>query len=137
MANRMPHPSLGRVALRCLIVDDNAGFLEAARVLLEQEGIRVVGVARTGDEALRAVADLRPDVTLLDVDLGGESGFEVARRLAHHGGPVAAPVILISVHSEDDLAELIDGSPAIGFVGKSSLSAAMIKGVLEAAGPAS
>ena len=68
--------------MRCVIVDDNLGFLHAARLLLEQEGLQVVGVATSGDEALRAVTELRPDVTLVDIDLGGESGFDVARRLA-------------------------------------------------------
>jgi CheY-like chemotaxis protein len=57
--------------LRCLIVDDSPRFLAAARGLLERQGIAVVGVASSGAEALRRVAELRPDVTLLDIDLGG------------------------------------------------------------------
>jgi PleD family two-component response regulator len=79
------------VALRCLIVDDNPGFLHAASALLEQEGVRVVGVASTGAEAVRRAAELRLDVTLLDVDLGGESGFDVARQLV--GDPLIDPDI--------------------------------------------
>jgi DNA-binding NarL/FixJ family response regulator len=125
------------VPVRCVIVDDNPGFLTAARVLLEQEGLQVVGVATTGDEALRAVGDLRPDVTLLDVDLGGESGFDVARLLAGGRQPGHGCVILISAHAEEDLAELIAASPVIGFLGKPSLSAARITSLLEAAGPGS
>jgi CheY-like chemotaxis protein len=120
--------------LRCLIVDDNLGFLNAARLLLEQEGLQVVGVATSGDEALRAVAELRPDVTLLDIDLGGESGFDVARRLADDRDSGPGQLILISTHSEEDLADLIEESPAIGFLGKSSLSATTIKGLLEPPG---
>ena len=116
--------------LRCLIVDDNLGFLHAARLLLEQEGLQVAGVATSGDEALRTVAELRPDVTLLDIDLGGESGFDVARRLADDGGSGPGQLILISTHSEEDLVDLIEESPAIGFLGKPSLSAAAIKGLL-------
>ncbi len=69
--------------MRCLIVDDSRHFLDAAHGLLERQGIVVVGVASTGAEALRRVEELRPDVTLVDIDLGGESGFEVARRLQH------------------------------------------------------
>jgi DNA-binding NarL/FixJ family response regulator len=117
--------------LRCVIVDDNLGFLHAARLLLEQEGLQVVGVATSGDEALHAVAELRPDVTLLDIDLGGESGFDVARRLADHGDTGPGQLILISTHSEEDLVDLIRESPAIGFLGKPSLSATTIKGLLE------
>jgi two-component system, NarL family, nitrate/nitrite response regulator NarL len=117
--------------LRCVIVDDNLGFLHAARLLLEQEGLQVVGVATSGDEALRAVAELRPDVTLLDIDLGSESGFDVARRLADDRDSGPGRLILISTHSEEDLVDLIAESPAIGFLGKPSLSAATIKGLLE------
>ena len=120
--------------LRCVIVDDNLGFLHAARLLLEQEGLQVVGVATSGDEALRAVAELRPDVTLLDIDLGGESGFDVARRLADDRDSGPGQLILISTHSEEDLADLIKESPAIGFLAKSSLSATTIKGLLEPSG---
>jgi CheY-like chemotaxis protein len=69
------------MALRCLIVDDSPRFLEAARGLLEREGVSVVGVATSDAEALRRVAELRPDVTLVDIDLGGQSGFEVLRQL--------------------------------------------------------
>src|SRR3954447_13504389 len=122
------------MALRCVIVDDNLGFLHAARLLLEQEGLRVVGVATSGDEALRAVAELRPDVTLLDIDLGDESGLDVARRLADGREPGPGQLILISTHSEEDLVDLIEESPAIGFLGKPSLSATTIRGLLETHG---
>jgi CheY-like chemotaxis protein len=120
--------------LRCLIVDDNLGFLQAARLLLEQEGLQVVGIATSGAEALRAVAELRPDVTLLDIDLGGESGFDVARRLADDRDSGPGQLILISTHSEEDLVDLIEESPAIGFLGKTALSATTIMGLLETHG---
>src|SRR3954452_12900157 len=123
--------------LRCLIVDDNLGFLQAARLLLEQEGLQVVGIATSGAEALRAVAELRPDVTLLDIDLGGESGFDVARRLADDRDSGPGQLILISTHSEEDLVDLIEESPAIGFLGKPSLSATTITGMLETSGSSS
>ena len=69
------------MALRCLIVDDSVGFLQAARALLEHEGVSVVAVASTGEEALARAKKLRPDVMLVDIDLGGDSGFAVVRRL--------------------------------------------------------
>ena len=68
--------------MRLLIVDDNAHFLEAARDLLEREGMTVVAVASTSAEALRRADELQPDVTLVDVDLGDDSGFDLARQLA-------------------------------------------------------
>jgi len=110
--------------LRCLIVDDNQHFLVAARELLEREGIDVVGTASTTGEAIERGALLRPDVTLVDIDLGADSGFDTARQLA-------SSVILISTYAERDFADLIEASPAIGFVSKSELSAQAILALLE------
>jgi CheY-like chemotaxis protein len=116
--------------LRCLIIDDSPRFLEAARGLLERQGVTVVGVASTSAEALQRVQELRPDVTLLDIDLGGESGLELARRLHDRPELAPAPVILISTHAEQDYAELIAASPAVGFLSKTALSADAIRGLL-------
>lgn len=121
------HPG---IMLRCLIVDDSWHFQQAARGLLERQGFEVVGLATTGAEALRQVEQLRPDVTLVDIDLGAESGFDVALRLQHNSGRTPGPVILISTHAEQDYAELIAASPAIGFLPKSALSADAIRDLL-------
>jgi CheY-like chemotaxis protein len=59
-------------ALGILIVDDNWLFLRTARDRLEQGGLRLVGVAATSAEALRLAEELRPEVVLVDVMLGGE-----------------------------------------------------------------
>ena len=119
------------MAIRCLVVDDSKAFLEAAGVLLEREGVTIAGVASSGAEALREAATLRPDVVLLDISLGDESGFDVARRLVEDGRAAGATVILISTHSEADFADLIAESPAAGFVPKSELSASAIRTILE------
>jgi DNA-binding NarL/FixJ family response regulator len=108
--------------VRCLIVDDSAHFVDAARGLLEHQGITVVGVASNSTEALRRFKDLRPDVTLVDVDLGGESGFEVVEQLHRAGSSAPSPLILISTHAEQDFADMIATSPAIGFLAKSALN---------------
>jgi CheY-like chemotaxis protein len=112
--------------MRCLIVDDSADFVDAARGLLECEGITVVGVASTSADALRRFEELRPDVTLVDINLGGESGFEVAEELHRAGGLSPSPVILISTHAAQDFAELIDTSPAVGFLSKSAMTCGAI-----------
>ena len=72
---------------------------------------------------------LAPDVALVDIDLGTESGFDVAHRLAElpQGGP---PVVLISAESGSELAELIDASGARGFVSKTDLSGEAIRKLL-------
>jgi DNA-binding NarL/FixJ family response regulator len=113
--------------LRCLIVDDSSRFLNAARGLLERQGIAVVGVASNSAEALQRAEEVRPDVTLLDIDLGGESGLELARRLHRQADRAPAPVILISTHAEQDYADLIAASPAVGFLPKTALSADAIR----------
>jgi DNA-binding NarL/FixJ family response regulator len=114
------------VLLRCLIVDDNASFLRAAGTLLERQGLAVVGVASNGGEALRRARELRPDVVLVDIVLGGESGFDVARELAADDA-TDPTVILVSTHAEADFADLIQDTPAAGFVPKSELSAEAIR----------
>ncbi len=122
--------------LRCLLVDDNEAFLEAASVLLGREGVTVVGMASSIAEALRQARALQPDVILVDIGLGEESGFDLARLLAHDGQGsqgahgAGADVILISTAAETDYAELIAESPAAGFLPKSELSAQGITRIL-------
>jgi two-component system nitrate/nitrite response regulator NarL len=102
------------VAVRCLIVDDNGDFLEAARELLQREGVDVVGVASNSSEALH----------------GNESGFDLARRLAARADDKDGAVILISTYAERDLADVIATSPALGFLSKSDLSRRAIDALL-------
>jgi hypothetical protein len=70
---------------------------------------------------------------LVDIDLGEENGFEVARQLAGLLGAELPRVFLISAYSGDDFADLIADSPAISFLPKAGLSGAAIRGIL--AGP--
>jgi CheY-like chemotaxis protein len=119
------------VALRCVIVDDNREFLQAASDLLRRERLDVVGVASAAAEAVQLTGDLQPDVVLVDIYLGRENGFALARRLASSGADGSCPaVILISTYAEKDLADVIAASAAAGFVSKSELSAAAIQAVL-------
>jgi DNA-binding NarL/FixJ family response regulator len=110
--------------VRCLIVDDNPEFLASASRLLKTQGLQIVGRAASGEEAVRLADALAPDVALVDVQLGDEDGIEVARKLA--GGPQPTPVVLISTHSQDELADLIADSPAVGFLSKTELSAGAV-----------
>jgi two-component system, NarL family, nitrate/nitrite response regulator NarL len=119
---------LSRVALRCLIVDDNEAFLASASRLLSAQGLEVVGSALSGAEALRLAEQLRPDVALVDVQLGGEDGLELTRRLAVNAHTTR--VILISSHSKDELGELVADTPAVGFLPKPALGADAIAKLL-------
>jgi DNA-binding NarL/FixJ family response regulator len=111
-----------------VIVDDDASFLQAAQAVLEIDGVTVAGVAATSAEAVQRVQALRPDVVLIDIRLGEESGFDAARQLT--AGEQAAPVIMISTHAGPDYADLIAESPVAGFLPKAQLSAAAIRRIL-------
>jgi DNA-binding NarL/FixJ family response regulator len=116
--------------LRCLLVDDNDAFLKAARVVLQREGVTVVGVASSTAHALREVRALGPAVVLVDVGLGGECGFDLARLLARDGQGGSVEVIMMLARAETDYTELIIESPAAGFLAKSELSARGIGRIL-------
>jgi DNA-binding NarL/FixJ family response regulator len=118
--------------LRCLIVDDSPSFLEAAAALLQREGLVIVGAASNAREALATAAETRPDVALVDISLGSESGFDVARRLAASDAG-ALNVILISTRAEAEFAELIEEAPVVGFLPKAELSAKAIRRLVPAA----
>jgi CheY-like chemotaxis protein len=117
--------------LRVLIVDDNEAFLDAARALLERQGLSVVGVASTSADALERAEQLQPNVMLVDITLGDESGFELARRVAARDGAGGPAVVLISTHAQEDFADLIAECPASGFLAKCELSAQAIRRIVD------
>jgi len=117
--------------LRCVIVDDNASFRREIRGLLEEQGIDVVACAASGAEAVQQVAELLPDVVLVDIDLGEESGLDLARQLGEGGRAAHPDLILISTHDQSEYADLIEASPAVGFLAKTDLSAATIRRLLD------
>ena len=118
------------VQLRCVIVDDDEAFLNVAQALLERDGVTVAGVAGSSAEAVQRARALRPDVMLIDIRLGQESGFDAARRLAGDGQ--SAALIMISTYAAADYADLIAESPAAGFLPKAELSAAAVRRILGA-----
>jgi DNA-binding NarL/FixJ family response regulator len=107
-----------------LIVDDHPSFREIARALLEADGYDVVGEAGDGAAALQAVAELAPEVVLLDVNLPDFDGFEVARRLTAEPG--APRVVLTSSRDRSDYGTVVGNCGACGFVPKSELSGAAL-----------
>ena len=119
------------MVLSCVIVDDNPRFVDAASSLLEGQGISILGVAATVEDSVREIGRLRPDVALVDINLGPESGFDVIRAVDRAGDP--PKFILISTHDESDFGELIEASSAIGFIPKGELSGEAIRALLERA----
>ena len=104
--------------VRVLIVDDQEPYRRAMAAVVEAtDGFAVVGTAVTGEESLDAVAELRPDLVLMDVNLPGLDGVEATRRLAgRRDGPV---VLLLSTYDVDQ--EEIEGSGAAAYVPKAEL----------------
>jgi DNA-binding NarL/FixJ family response regulator len=116
--------------LSLVIVDDSRSLLTDSKALLERQGIAVVGLAVSLAEALVLVADTHPDVALVDIDLGADSGFDVVRRIADDPELASTRCILISTHDEADFEELIEESPALGFISKSKLSGDAVRATL-------
>ena len=110
------------VPVRVLIVDDHPGFREAARGLLQRRGYAVVGEAGCAASAVDAGLRFAPDAVLLDIRLGDESGFEVARALCR-ACPRAA-VLLVSSQDYGGCRERLRYSGACGFLLKSHLASA-------------
>jgi DNA-binding NarL/FixJ family response regulator len=112
-----------------LIVDDHDEFRTSARALLEAEGFAVVGEAADGAEAMEAVAALRPAVVLLDIQLPGRDGLDVAEGIA--AGPDPPAVVLISSREAKAYGPRLGEAPARGFIAKSELSGAALTSLLD------
>jgi len=107
-----------------LIVDDHAGFRQAARAILESEGYEVVAESATGMEALEAVERFRPTLVLLDIGLPDLDGIEVAGRLTTADRGLA--VVLTSSRDACDYRPHLETSGACGFIPKAELSGAAV-----------
>jgi DNA-binding NarL/FixJ family response regulator len=113
-----------------LIVDDHESFRSFAHSMLAAEGFDVAGEAADGETALDAVERLHPDAVLLDVQLPGIDGFEVARRLA---GTTRPPkVVLTSSREVSDYGSRVRDAPVRGFIPKGDLSGAALAQLLAA-----
>jgi DNA-binding NarL/FixJ family response regulator len=123
MSNR-----LGAVDLRCLLIDDSREFLASAARLLESQGVDVVGRATSTREALELVAQLEPNLALVDVELAGEDGIALAQQLAARAPSMR--VVLISAYDPGEIDELVVDSRAAGFLPKSRLNAQAIATLL-------
>jgi CheY-like chemotaxis protein len=114
--------------LRVVLVDDDRRFRTMARRALASEGVDVVAEVDGGD-AFDTVAELQPDVVLLDIRMPGVDGLEVARRLRSHGGPT---VVILTSTIDADEGRRLAGNVAHGYLPKDAISLAAI---LELAGP--
>jgi DNA-binding NarL/FixJ family response regulator len=117
-----------------LIVDDQAPFRLAARAVVEAtDGFDVVGEVETGEAALDAARELRPDLVLMDVNLPGINGLEATRVILAEGGAPRPMVIVFSTYEPAEYAPRAAEAGAVGYITKSDLSPERLEEVWTAA----
>jgi DNA-binding NarL/FixJ family response regulator len=119
------HPSMSR---SILIVDDHEAFRKAARAVLAAEGFRVLAEAGSGEAALVAARELRPEIALVDIQLPDIDGFRVAEHLSREAD--APVVILISIREAYEYAGRVETAPVAGFLPKRLLTGSAIRALL-------
>lgn len=114
--------------LRVVIADDHGVVRQGIRGVLEAiEGLEVAGEAADGDEALRMVRELEPDVVILDVNMPGRTGLEVATELREDANPVR--VLILSMHDDPEYVLQAVRSGADGYVLKDAAPAELREAV--------
>jgi two-component system NarL family response regulator len=113
----MGHPGISAEQILVFLVDDHQMWRQLLRLQLDLEpDLRVVGEAATGGEAVDAVAELAPDLVLLDLDLNGRSGLAYVAQL-HEAAPSARILVLSGTDKVEDMVEAFRAG-AIGFLSK-------------------
>jgi DNA-binding NarL/FixJ family response regulator len=119
--------------IRLLIADDHEVVREGLELMLSQcRDVVVVGAAQSGEEALRLVDDLAPDVLLLDLELPGMHGLDVIREL--NGRGVRTRILVLTVHDDDDMVLRAVRGGAHGYVLKHATRAELEAAILRVAG---
>jgi DNA-binding NarL/FixJ family response regulator len=110
--------------VRVLIVDDEDMFCDVGRSLVQAtDGFVLAGEARSGEAALERVAELLPDLVVMDYRMGALDGIAATRLITErHPG---TSVVLVSAGALDDGA--LDGCGALAFVPKQDLSPARLR----------
>jgi CheY-like chemotaxis protein len=126
-----PGARVGAVPDHLLLVDDNPRYAGSAARVLRAGGFTVT-VATDPVEALEAVEVQRPDVVLVDISLGADSGVTLCRSLRAAHPFLADRVLLMSTRPADDVVELVEAAGAAGFVDKSTVTAEAVRAALTA-----
>jgi DNA-binding NarL/FixJ family response regulator len=114
---------------RVLIVDDHPFFRVGLRRMLEAEGrIMVVGEAASGYQALHQAEVHRPDLVLMDVQLPGVTGMQIASALRRQSPNLA--IVFLSMHVDDDRLFAAIRAGALGFLTKDADGATLVESVL-------
>jgi DNA-binding NarL/FixJ family response regulator len=117
--------------LRVLLVDDHDLFRTGLRNLLEDQGLRVVGEAATGEQAVRSVRELTPDVVVMDLNMPGISGVDATRQITAEAPLTRVVVLTISDQDGDVMDAILAG--ACGYLLKDSSIQDLMRGIQSAA----
>jgi two-component system nitrate/nitrite response regulator NarL len=109
---------------RLVCVDDSPDMLDTLADLLQSE-FMIVGKLTSGSAALDETVNLKPDVILMDVDLGDMSGFRVAEQL--RSTDCSAKIVFLSVHESIDFIQAGRELGAAGYVFKSQITRDLVK----------
>jgi DNA-binding NarL/FixJ family response regulator len=118
-------------ALRVLIVDDHDLFRTGLRNLLEEQGVQIVGEAATGENAIRIVRELAPDVVVMDLNMPGIGGVDATRHITSIAPLTRVVMLTISDQDSDVMDAILAG--ACGYLLKDSSIQELIAGIESAA----
>ncbi|MFT4713522.1 MAG: two-component system invasion response regulator UvrY [Candidatus Azotimanducaceae bacterium] len=114
--------------IRVLVVDDHRLVrIGTSRLLADIEGIKIIGQAATGEEAIDMVKDLKPDVVLMDIQMPGIGGMEATKRCLRIDPELK--VIVVTVHEEDPYPSQLMGVGAAGYLTKKADVAEMVRSI--------
>ena len=117
--------------LRVLLVDDHDLFRTGLRNLLEEQGVQIVGEAANGQDAIRCVREVAPDVVVMDLNMPGMSGVDATREITSFA-PLTRVVVLTISDQDDDVMDAIVAG-ACGYLVKDSSIQELIRGITSAA----
>jgi len=121
------------MAIRVLIADDHRLFAEALEAILTTDTrIEVVAHAGDGQEAVKLVHELKPDVVLMDISMPVMDGIEPAEGLQANG--IAACILMLTGSSSRDDVDRARKAGAAGYVTKDRIAAELIDAIVEIAG---
>jgi DNA-binding NarL/FixJ family response regulator len=129
-----PEPTTPRPTaetLRVLLVDDHDLFRTGLRNLLEEQGVQVIGEAADGQQAIRLVRELAPDVVVMDLNMPGMTGVEATRQVTSLAPLTRVVVLTISDQDEDVMNAILAG--ACGYLMKDSSIQDLMQGIRAAA----
>ena len=104
------------MALTAMLVDDHTMIRQGLRRGLEAEGIRVVGEAGNGEDAITLALEKRPDVVLMDVSMPTIDGVEATRRLMK--ADARQRVIMLTMHMDKKIIDQAIRAGAVGYLTK-------------------